>query len=85
MFKPFCWESNACWGNVNTPEDWAWMRSLALKSYSRDGIEKAKCLKGKENSDVPCFGLYGEYVGTLTLGDWAKQNAIDLWEDDRDE
>jgi hypothetical protein len=77
MFKPFCWESNDCWGNVDTAKDWAWMR-LKMRSYPQELIYGAKSLPGTESASIPSFGSYAEYVGKITLLEWAGENALDL-------
>lgn len=80
-FKPFYWESNQCWGTVDSLEQWHWMLKRLLKAnYLKASITGAKCLSSQESSEKPCFGLYNEYTGSLTLGEWAQTNNIDLFE-----
>jgi hypothetical protein len=69
-FKPFFFEGNLRWGNMNTPEDVAQL----LIDYSYEELRHAQRLGKSENAKTPCFGFYHEYNDKYTLGEWIDEN-----------
>lgn len=70
---PFWFDGNQAWGHIDTPEEWERIK-FAYKD-SRCNLAEAKSNPAR---DTPCFGLYSEYRGELSLGEFAEENGMDI-------
>ncbi len=79
-FKPFYFESNACWGFVNTAEDWKNMKTTYFSNDFRTDdklrIYNARVHKSPKHPNY--FGFYTEYAGDETLKDFFLANNMTL-------
>lgn len=79
----FWWDSNRAFGFVESPAEWraivwrfgdpAWRPNLTVSE-----LLEAKQAAYRTGEDVPSFGFRVEHTGDLTLGEWAKQQGMDL-------
>lgn len=79
MKYPFSIETNATWGQVLNELDWLNHIENVKKLYNLSDEEAVEHLLRSRikpdtlNDPTPCFGLYAEYNGDLTLKEWANQ------------
>lgn len=70
---PFYFDGNQAWGQIDTPEEWERIKH----SYKDSSCNLAES-KSNPKRDTPCFGLYPEYKGELSLGEFAEENGMDI-------
>lgn len=75
QWRPFHFDDNKCWGEVGSPE-------VFKSMLARYGGDLEKFLSARRSSrsleSMPNFGFRGEHVGPQTLGEWLRENNIDL-------
>ncbi len=74
-WKPFWFEGNEAWGQINNAEDWKRIKD----AYKDSGISLSTariCTTSLASDRMPNFGFYSEHSGELTLGEFARQNTF---------
>jgi hypothetical protein len=74
-WTPFYFEGNEAWGLIEKPEDWERIKREYAAHAPYTDLKSA--LRGKDYSE-PRFGFYAEYAGPQTLGEWAKEQGMEL-------
>jgi len=62
------------WCLVDSREKW----QEVLIAHSDSSVEDLKRSRIKPNTDIPDFGFYPKHTGKKTLGEWAKENGVNL-------
>lgn len=80
--KAFYFEGNEAWGRIEDEEKLKWLLEKYMNSCYGDRNEAIRILNSArrldwKNVNMPQFGLYSEYTGDQTLGEWMKENGID--------
>jgi len=79
MWKEFWFNANLRWGHIHSREEWLEVLMAYSETMSLEELKQAKvCPSSLTNDPYPNFGFYPENDGNLTLGEWAKENGIDL-------
>ncbi|MBU1179380.1 hypothetical protein KJ885_00360 [Patescibacteria group bacterium] len=77
-WKKFWFEGNLYFGWVKSIDDWR----KAVEIYGEHFTPLSRLLEAREapheTNRYPKFGFASECCGKLTLGEWAKQNGMDL-------
>jgi len=81
MFPKFWYESNSCWGWVNSPEELAEKAQLQIEEPN--GINTVDDFLGKSlrsaNRDIPNFGTRIEHRYETLRTFLERENALDLF------
>ncbi|MFA6437511.1 MAG: hypothetical protein WC242_00370 [Candidatus Paceibacterota bacterium] len=74
MWLPFYFNGH---GPINSRDDW---EKVLIEYLENSGIKRIKQARidSHAKSSIPYFGLTARYDGNKTLGEWAKENGIDL-------
>jgi len=91
-FRPFWFEANQAWGEVNSLKEWKRILDVHKRVWSNEEISGKKLMamahatikteevEGKKKKAregyIPNFGLYAEHKSSMTLEDWAKNNNM---------
>jgi hypothetical protein len=79
MWKEFWFNGNLWWGHVHSREQWLEILVAYNETMSLEKLKQAKvCPSSLTDDPYPNFGFYPENDGDLTLGEWAKENGVDL-------
>lgn len=82
-WKPFWFESNSCWGKVDSPEKWEEMKRK-YKEISGNELDPSKARMGTyglpeaqwSDNMKQNFGFRSEHVGGTTLVDFANEHGF---------
>ena len=77
MWKPFFFDGNMWFDVVDSP---AKFKDL-LAAYDGDLasiLDRARHKQRARTGEMPNFGFRNEHYGTQTLGEWLRENGIDL-------
>ena len=78
-FPFFWWESNQCWGYVTSTEAIQWINDHYKESCAgRIDVLSAKAASLGDELTPPNFGLRMEHKGAVTLGEFLKENKVDV-------
>lgn len=87
-FPSFYYNSNACWGRVNSFEDLARMAKFQLAENNGIRTLELFLIESRQVGDRMEFGTYSEHDGKLTLWDFLSEHVllnkfIDYYEEHR--
>ena len=74
MFKEFYFEGNLSFGWVRDGEDWRQVKKRYNGQMTEEELLNAKRHCNKSDA----FGFYAEYDNDYTLGDFIKENNMEL-------
>lgn len=86
QWTPFWWESNACWGTIESPADWL---AMVDRYAQHHGMGRAEAVATMLDRGAVCavsgryegpisIGTRREHIGGQTLRAWAAELGMNL-------